>query len=330
VLGAAITGGLDAGVDAFIARQEEHRRNREAAEAAHNAQFTADNQPGAGVVRVNPDYPAPPGTPEQLQAIKDEIANLLDARARAEQAEQRMAAQEQQHQSQQGPAQEAVQGTQQGITATQAHQQNIARRQQANAQQQQKREQSESLVSGWPSRAAGVLALKIPLAAFRGFLWFASELPGEAGASMQKMSDDADRMDQALDQMDIMMNQQAEVQPVRQQELSSDQGRIETTGEQAVQSEETLTQANEGALAFQQENETRLAQATEAKEDAIQQGAEIDEAVDIKQQQADTFAQEMQAWAAEHQAARQVAIQQTRAPLEAQGYVVTENPEGTA
>src|SRR5204862_6161807 len=102
-----------------------------------------------------------------------------------------MTAQEQQHQAQQGPAQEAVQGTQQAITATQAHQQNVAHRQQANQQQQQKREQTGQLVSGWPSRSAGILALKIPLAAFRGFLWFATELPGEAGESMQKMSNDA-------------------------------------------------------------------------------------------------------------------------------------------
>ena len=330
VPGALVALGVSAGMDAFAAKQAEHARNRQAAEAAHNAQFTADNQPGPGVVRVNPNYQAPPGTPEQLQTIKDEIANLLDARARAEQAELRITEQERQHQSQQGPAQDAVQGTQQAITATQAHQQNVERRRQANQQQEDKRKQSEQLISGWPSRAAGLMALKIPLAAFRGFLWLATELPGAAGASMQKMSDDADHMEQALDQMDVTMNQQAQAQAPRQQELASDQGRIETTGESAVQSSETLTQANEGALAFQQENESRLAQATQAKDEAIQQGAEIDDAVDVKQQQAETYAQEMQSWASEHQAARQSAIQETRQPLENEGYIVTENREGSA
>jgi hypothetical protein len=279
------------------------------------------------VARVNPNYPEPPGTPDQLAAIQDEIANLLGARAQAEQSEAAMAAQEQQHQVNQEHAAQAVQSTAGALTATQAHQQAVARRTQANQQQQQRQQESQGLVSGYPSRAAGVAAVRIPLAAFQGFLYIATELPGDAGAAMQQMADDANRMDQAFTQMDLSMEQQADAQPARQQELQGDQSRLETTDQQAQTSQDTLQQASEGAQTFQQENDQRLQQATQGREEAAQQKGELDEAVDAKQQQAETFAQELQGWAGEHQAARQTAIQATSQQIEEQGYVVREVAE---
>ncbi len=274
--------------------------------------------------RVNPDYPPPPGTPQQLQQIQDEIENILAARARAEQAEQRMAAQEQRHQANQGPIGKTVQETEGRLTAVQAHQQAVARRQQANQEQQQRQEQSQSLIEGYPSRAAGIGALRVPLAAFQGFTHIASELPGDAGAAMLRMSRDADRLDQAFHQMDLSMNQQADAAPARQQELANDQSRLQAAGQQAETSEQDLQNAEAGAKALQQANEAKLREAQQAKKEAGTQKTTLGAAADAKQKQAQTLAEQLQAWANAHRQAREKALEETRKRLQDQGYVVRE------
>jgi hypothetical protein len=323
--GAVMAGQAAAGW--LVAKQEEHRAARERQEAAHRGQFTADNQPGKGVERVNPDYSEPPGTPQQLEAIKVEIANLLANRARVEQAAARMGAQEQQHQAHQGPIQQAVQETAGGVTAAQAHQQAVARREQANQAQQQRQQEAGSLISGYPSRAAGLTVLTVPLAGFERFTHYASDLPGDVGGAMERMNADAQRMQDAFAQMATAMATQDEAQPARQQELQGDQSRIQAADAQATTAEQDLQRANEGAQGLQEANETRIAEATAAREEAVQQGAELEAAQTTKEEQAQTLAEQLQSWAQEHKAARQTAIEQTVQNVEAQGYVVLERTE---
>jgi hypothetical protein len=286
-----------------------------------------DAQKSGGVEKVNPKYTDPPGTPAQLKAIQAEIENLLAARAQAEQAEAKMTAAESHHQANQGPIQQAVQGTQGGITATQAHQQAVARTQQSNQEQQQRQGETKSKVESYADRAAGIAALETPLAAFQGFTHFASMLPGDIGAAMHKMSQDADHMQKAFAQMGAAMVQQNSAQPARQQELQGHATQIQATGTKAKTSEEDLKKANKGAESLQKHNLKKVQEATGAKTQATTQKTQLSDASDKKKQQHDTLAQELQSWATAHKAARDAAIDETKKKGEAEGKVVKEVKE---
>jgi hypothetical protein len=286
-----------------------------------------DAQKNGGVEKVNPKYANPPGTPAQLKAIQAEIENLLAGRAQAEQAEAKMMGHEAHHQANLGPIQQAVHGTQGGITATQAHQQAVAHTQQSNQEQQQRQGETKSKVESYADRAAGIAALELPLSAFQGFTHFASVLPGDIGASMLKMSADADHMQKAFAQMGAAMAQQNQGQPARQQELQEHATRIQSTGTQAKTSEDDLKKANQGAEALQKHNQKKVHEATAAKTQATTQKTQLTEASDKKQQQHDSLAQELQQWATAHKAARDAAIEETKKQGESQGKVVKEVKE---
>jgi chromosome segregation ATPase len=289
----------------------------------------AEQKPGAGVETVNPNYPPPPGTPQQVKQMEAEIENLLAARAAAEQSEARMTAEEQQHRQNQEHAQHAVQSTDQAISATAAHQQVVAKRQATNQQQQQRQQESQGLVAGYPSQATGLAALTGPLTVFQGFTHLASALPGSAGDSMQKMADDSDRLMAAFGQMGSGMESQNAAQPARQQELQGDQQRLESTDQQAQASDDQLQQAKQGAETFRQTNAAKLEQATQARAEASDQKQELEEAATTKQTQAETLSQQMQEWAVGHKAARDAAIEETKQRLQTEGKIVTGTSQGT-
>jgi hypothetical protein len=298
-------------------------------EDAYRDRFAEDAQAGnINVERVNPDYPPPPGTPQQLEAIQQEIENILAARAQAEQAEAEMESQEQVLETDQTPIQQAIDGADGGITAVQAHQEAVTRRGQSNQEQQQRQQETGGLVSGYPSRAAGLATLTIPLDIFAGFTSLGSHLPGDAGAKMREMNQDAVEIQNAFTQMGVAMVSQEEAQPERQTELSGQQSRIEATDAEATATNQSIEQSRQDGQVLQQENEAQLAGAKLAKSEASDQGRILDEATATKQTQADSLTEQLQAWAVSHKATRHEAIEATAAQLEADGYVVLEKNEG--
>jgi hypothetical protein len=227
------------------------------------------------------------------------------------------------HQSNTAPAQQAVQGTQEGISATQAHQQDVALRDQANKQQQAKQQESQSTVGSYADKAAGLATLSVPLAAFRGFTSLASHLPGDAGAAMAKMNADGQKVTEAFEQMGVTMAEQATGLPARQQELQGDNSRIQASGQQGQAAAADLQQAQQGALAFQQANTAKIQQATAGKAQAAGQENKLEASAKNKTQKATTLAEQLQTWATEHKAARQQAVEETKQQLQSKGKVVT-------
>jgi hypothetical protein len=284
-----------------------------------------ENQSTVGIERVNPNYPSPPGTPQQIVDFQNEAEHLLSSRAQAEKAEAQMAAEEQKHQANQAPLQQAQQKTEGAMSATQAHQQAVTQRQQANQEQQQRQQQSQGLVAGYPSRVAGLTVLTIPLKGFERFTAIGSLLPDSAGNVKQnllKMNNDAKRFLGALAQMDGKMAEQNNAQPARQQELQGDHSRLQTTDQQAGNSQQDFQKAHEGTQALQESNTQKLNQAIEAKSEAATQKEELSTAAEQKQQQAQTLSEQMQSWAQTHQAARQIAIAETQKRLQEKGFVI--------
>lgn len=300
-------------------------------QAAHNARFTDDNQASAsapGVERVNPNYSPPPGTPQQLEAIQQEIENLFAARAQAEQAERSMETQEADVQANQAPIQEAVTEMDAAVSATQAHQEAVTRRQQLNQEQQQRQSESAGLISGYPSRIAGASALMIPLGLFKDMSGLLVGIRDPIGSSARSINRDTTNLQNAFLQMDTSMSEQDEAGPAKEQALASDAETLTGAGEEATESQQQLEQAGEGAQNLQQENEEKITEAGNARAEAQQQGSQLDNALDTKQGQAQSLSTQLQVWAQEHKDARSQAIEQTVQQLEADGFTgvqVSEN-----
>jgi hypothetical protein len=280
------------------------------------------DQPRSGTLLVNPNYPPPPGTPQQLSALQQEIAGLLAARAHAEESQRELAAGAQQHQANQAPIAQAVQGAAAGITATQAHREAIARREATNREQQQRQAEASGLVAGYPSRAAGLTALTLPLRAFRGMMSLGRYLPASAEAPMTRMGADATRFLDALAQVDATMNEQNAAQPARQVELQGNAARLQQTTTQAAGSQADLQQSQDGAQSLQETNAARLAQAAAARDVAAGQCDQIGGEIADREQQAQSLAEQLQVWTVVHKAARDAAVAATQERLRALGYRV--------
>lgn len=293
----------------------------EEVEAQQRKQYTADNQPAKGVERVNPDYPPPPGTPQQVEAMQQEISRLLAEKARAEQEAALQSSRADQCEANQGPIQQTVDDTTQGISAAQAHQQSVAAHDAANQAQQQRQQESQGLVAGYPSKAAGLAVLGVPLAAWQGFTSLASHLPGDAGTKMLQMNEDANKMQSAFVNMGAQMVGIDGQQPARQAELQGDAGRLDATATQAQGTQADLRTAQAGAQGLQQANSDAKSEAETLRDNATQQGQQLGDQADKKQEAAKTLSEQMQAWAVAHKAARQQAIEATKNRLQAQGKV---------
>ena len=295
--------------------------------AAHRALFTADNQPAEGVERVNPDYPPPPGTPAQIDALKDEIVNQLAARAQAEQAAQHQSARAAMCEANQAPIAQTVQDTAAGLSAVQAHDEAVARHAAVAQEQQQRHAEAQGLTAGYPSRAAGLAALSVPLAAWAGFTSLASHLPGEAGDKMLQMNEEAEQMQNSFAQMGAQMAGVDNGAPNREAELSGNQQRLAATGEQAASSAQELQSASDGAAALQQANEAAQAEATAANLTCTEQAQQHGDAAIARKEQADSLAEQMRVWASAHTQARQQAIKATEQRLTREGHTVVRNSE---
>lgn len=264
----------------------------------------------ANTERVNPNYEEPPGTPEQLDLILNQIEEALAARAQAEAAEQQMSAQGQAHEQNQAPIQECVQETQTAMSAQQAHEQAVARRQSANAEQQARQQEAQGMLEGYPERAAGLAVIKGPLAAFQGFTWIASKLPGSAGRAMQSMNNDANQMSEAFAQMDSTMATEAAKGPDAQAQLQGDAQVLTATQEQAATSGTNLDTAQQGAQGLQQANQTAISDTATAEEEARSQKEQLDSAAETKRAEHQSLTAELTGWAQRHREARMVALAQ--------------------
>ena len=294
--------------------------------AAHRAEFTTDNQPAEGVERVNPHYSSPPGTPDQIVALQNEILNLLAVRARAEaesrHEEARIAACE----DNQAPIAATLADTRGGISAVRAHQQAIARHDAANQAQQQRQEQTARMTGDYAGKAEGLRALETPLSAWEGFTSIASHLPGSAGDKMAQMNAEATRMHDSIDHMDSRMAGADGAQPGRAAELADHAQRIAATGEQAQSTHKEMQSAEKGAAGLQSANDAALAAAQERQQAANDRGDELGAAADERQAQADSLAAQMRAWAQIHRDERAQAIAATTTRLQGEGKIVTESP----
>jgi hypothetical protein len=292
------------------------------AAAGAAAAGTVDSS-GARTVPVNPHYTPPPGTPEQIQVIRNQIENLLASRTQMSRTEAQMATQQQHHEQNRGQLQQARAQLDESSSAAQGHAAATAQRQAANQAQQGRQEEAQGTVSQYAQRAAGLTVLTVPLSGFASFTHIASMLPGDVGAAMLRMNGDANRMLATFARLGATMAGVETQGPARQGALQSDAQQLQATAQQNVGAQDQFQKASADTQTVHAANEERINQATQGRRQAAAHGAQIDSAVQAKQAQADSLAERMQAWAQEHRAERARATQTTADELRAQGHRVT-------
>jgi hypothetical protein len=285
------------------------------------------------VEHVNPSYPAPPLTPQDQVELQNQILLTLDARAKTEDVANAMARQKTHHKDNEQPLTDMQKGTDEAISATEAHKQAIERRAEANNKKKEHEGQAGSAFKDYSDRAAKLVAVTGPMRAFQRFTSLATSLPDSpdvlqnAKRQILKMSRDSKDFLDKLDQMDTTIGEQKSGQGDREKRIASDADTLGKTDQQAGQSDTQLGEANQTAQDFDTQNKDRLKQATDMHRDANQAGAKLDAQAQQQQAQAQSQAAALQGWAQKHRQARLDALKATQERMEKMGYRITEVKE---
>lgn len=283
------------------------------------------------VEAVNPKYQPPPGTTAQIEQIQRDIDRVLAARAAAEQRQARADAVHGSLQTQKGQIQQARQNVAKGITATQAHDAEVERRKQLNTQRQAKHEESGAGIQDAASQLTGIATLETLLAGWTGFtglvLRFQDVLPDSMVSSFHKMDSDGKRFSASLLKSKIGIQQHQAQLPAKGAEIAQTHAKIEATGAEAKGTQAQFAEASGGAAQIEEVNAQHSAFVAGKKTKAAHDKARAGDRAQSLQEQRDSLAARMQAWATEHKAARQAAVEETAKRMEGRGLQVTHRPQ---
>jgi hypothetical protein len=290
-----------------------------------------DGPAGRRVEPVNPQYERPPGTPEDLARMRGEIGSLLMSRsqadadaeaARADRAETAQRAQQ-------------LMSVQSGVDdlgrRTDTQRTDVASTAQANTQQQGRQQEAGTAIGASASRLAGLATLELLLggwAAVAGGAGAVISLVSDDGAAkMYQLSADARRFMAQLAEAKMLVSGQNAQQPLQMGRLAGDSTAIGAEGERTTATAATVAQSRQQVTALGAQNTQDAAAAAEAEQRARQDSADADSAATDVQTRHDQLAADLEAWAQRHREQRQQAVAQTRARLEAEGWVVTGESE---
>ncbi|MGF1497326.1 MAG: DUF4157 domain-containing protein [Elainellaceae cyanobacterium] len=293
-------------------------------EDEQHSQFPDDFQPQTGEERVNPNYPPPPASPEEIDAIREEIRQLQAERSLIAQAEREMERHQTDHEANQGPLQQTVECVETGTQANEQHGESVSETQEANQEQQERQQEAQGHIEDYSNHSSDLDTIRIPLRAFIGMAHLASYLPADAGEAMGQMRDESQEVLDSFTQMDESMETQRDTQPERREELQSDQQDLESTDDENTSTQEELQTANQDATQIQQQNDQNIQEAATQRESAAASGEELDGSIQEQEVMADTMSQQLQQWAVEHRQARLDALAQTEQQVTDQGMTVTE------
>jgi hypothetical protein len=296
------------------------------------------------VEHVNPNYPPPPCSPQDIVDVQNQILETLDARAKAEDASAIMAQQQAHHKANQKPLTDMQKGTEDALSATEAHKQAVARRAEANLKKKKNEDQAAGSLSDYSNRAAKLSTITVPMRGFERFTSLASYIPDDpqklpfevqpfsgtllrAKRGILKMNTDSKKFLSQLDEMDNTIKQQKASQADRDKQVQADAKTISDTDKKAGESDQSLNQAKQTTQDLDNTNKDRLDQATKVRTEADQTAATLDSQAQEKQGKAQSLAAALEAWAPQHKQARLDALERTRKQMEQQGYKITEVKE---
>ena len=128
---------------------------------------------------------------------------------------------------------------------------------------------------------------------------------------MARMNADAVQLGDAIAQMNSQMETQSQGQEQHSAALEDDAERLNAVTEQGDESRGNLDEGSQGAQNLVQENQTTIQSATEAENEAAQQGAQLDAAAEERRVEHQSLKDRLVTWARGHRDARLEANRQS-------------------
>ncbi len=283
-------------------------------------------QPGESMeLPINPAYPSPPGTPEQLDALLAQVDTAQQTADVLSGTEDSMATHADTEREHQAGLEEATAVGADLTTERATHAGEVDSTTAANDDLLgQAGEAYDAL--GHSAQEAGALAsLVTSLQAFRGMAHLFSYLPGSLGESAETARDDSARLIQTLNRVSDADAAQAAVGTGREA-LEGDGERIDTIHHEGETTDSTITEGTDALVALQAANDASLAETQATHEQATRERRAAEDSESEAQGAHDNLLSELQAWAQQHQQARETAVSQALGTYEGMGLVAREIP----
>ncbi|MFJ3924630.1 hypothetical protein [Streptomyces sp. NPDC090022] len=285
----------------------------------------AGPRPGESVeIPVNPAYPAPPGTPAELAALRERIALTRRAQSDLARTEGAMARQAAGQRGQDAQLERAGGVSQQLIEGGRAQSAATGETRSANREQQSAAGGAIENLGRGAQQAGAVATLVGSLRAFQGLAHLFGLLPGSLGASARGASADSARLIAALGRVTETDAARGRMEGQRAG-LQANESRIGRVEQRDQRTAGELDQGRRQVEELRVRHQERLGESEATRDQARRerQAAAGDE--ERTQDTHDELLTRMRAWAGEHRAARESAVAAARARLTAQGYAVRES-----
>jgi hypothetical protein len=278
------------------------------------------------VEHVNPAYASPPGTPQEVVDIQNQMLATLDERAKAENIAKAAKAQVKHHEANEKPLESLKTGTDEALTATKAHQDMVKRREKANKDKKDNEDKVGETLGEYPEQSSKLGTVTTMMRGFQRFTGLAGWLPDSpsvlvgAKRSILKTSDGCKKFVAKLEEIDGAVNEQEAAQGPRKEGIEADAQTIATLDTDSKTSGKTLDDTKTSAEEVATDNTAKREEADKLKADATRTGALLGARAEGEKVKSQSLAAALDAWAQGHKQARKDAIEATQARMEAQGY----------
>ncbi|MEA2224181.1 MAG: hypothetical protein QOH83_2557 [Solirubrobacteraceae bacterium] len=278
------------------------------------------------VERVNPAYAAPPGRPQDVVDIQNQMLSTLDERAQVENVAKAASAQVKHHKANEKPLDSLQTGTAESLTATKAHQEMVARRAKANDEKKANEERVGTSLGEYPQHASKLQTLVTVMRGFQRFTGLASSLPDDpsilqgAKRSLLRTSAGCKKFIGKFDELDGAVKEQESAQGPRKEGIAADAKTIATVETDSKASGKTLEDTKTAAENVATDNAAKREEADALKARAGRTGASLGARAAGEKMRSQSLAAALDSWAQAHQQARLDALAQTKARMEARGY----------
>ncbi|MDP3167809.1 MAG: hypothetical protein Q8N06_20430 [Hydrogenophaga sp.] len=256
---------------------------------------------------INPAYPAPPGTPAQLDALLDQVDAAQEAQGALRDTEGRMSAHAETEREHEAGLVEAAGVAGDLASGREDHAAAVDSTGAANDSLTGQAEEACSALAQSSREAAALGTLVVSLDGFRGMANLFSYLPGDLGRQAGTASQDAQRLITALNRVSETEQTQAGVQ-ASQVGMEADAATIEAVATEGA-STDTEIGAGQGSLEeLQAANAASLAETEATRAQAMGERGAAAQSESEAQTAHDGLLAELQGWAQQHQQARRDAV----------------------
>jgi hypothetical protein len=271
-------------------------------DARDAAQYRPDHAKNPNGERKNPHYQDPPkGSLQQLDAIKKNLQDALDAQCRADAAQKASAEEKQKHEQNDAPLKSMEEEGKKATEKVGEHKGEVGVKKDANQKQQQKHGEAQGKIGDYDSKSSQFDAVIGPMHGVERFLWIGSKV----GVShFDDMHGQIKSTLKGFEDMNAKMKKEKADGPKQAEELKGKEAAIKATDQKAQESEQGFTKAGKDVGDIKTANDKAKTEAGAAESEAKGQKAKFDDKVKDYRTQYNGMAGGLLTWAQTHRTAR--------------------------